>query len=368
MPIIFSVGVNIRMSIRTAFLSFLFLIASSVLTVPETQAQGIVAIDSSFSASWFNPEESGHGVMIHLIDETTAWLCWFAFDLDSNPAWICALGTISGDTIQFDEAFTIEGGTFPPEFDPDLIVEVAWGSITIVFTGCNSGLMTWTTNAPGFVSGSMPLSRLTTLWDNECDVVQQPTADFIIPRTQSMPTINGVASSGEWDDAVVVNIVVNGQWTVPVSLMNDGNFLYVLFSNVSGPNDENRVNMANQNTTFPEIFIDRTPADAEEFDDSVYWFHASFQDCFLMGRFAQANNCGITRPLWSASNWPLGVSGDHTEIAITYERLDLTPGQSHLIGVFATMTSSLVGLPVYHNWPAGSDPGSPDTWSIAELE
>ena len=123
---------------------------------PNSHAQS--GIDPSFSASWFNEDESGHGIMIHLIDAQTAWLCWFAFDLDGNPAWICAIGTISGDTIEFPEAFTLEGGAFPPNFDPDLIVEVVWGSITVVFTGCNSGLMTWTTSAPGFQSGSMPLT------------------------------------------------------------------------------------------------------------------------------------------------------------------------------------------------------------------
>lgn len=125
-------------------------------------------LEPSKSASWYNPDESGHGIMIHLLDETTAWLCWFTFDLDGNPAWICALGEIDGDTITFNEAFTIEGGAFPPNFDPEQITEVPWGAIMVQFTGCSAGNMSWTTSAPGFQSGQMPIVRLTTTWGATC--------------------------------------------------------------------------------------------------------------------------------------------------------------------------------------------------------
>jgi len=125
-------------------------------------------INPSMSASWFNPNEQGHGIMIHLMDETTAWMCWFAFDVDGNPAWICGLGTIRLGSIEFDNAFVVDGGNFPPFFNPDQIVEVPWGSIIITFTGCDSGRMEWMTTAEGFFSGSMPLARLTPLWGNSC--------------------------------------------------------------------------------------------------------------------------------------------------------------------------------------------------------
>jgi hypothetical protein len=125
-------------------------------------------IDPSMSASWFNPAQSGHGIMLELLDSTQAWMCWFTFDTPGNRAWICSLGKVGGVTVDFAEAFTVEGGNFPPAFDPKRIVEVPWGRITVTFSGCDSGTMTWTTAAPGFQSGSMPLSRLTTLWGNPC--------------------------------------------------------------------------------------------------------------------------------------------------------------------------------------------------------
>lgn len=133
-------------------------------------AQGATgtSVNPSMSASWYNPAEPGHGIMIDLLDSTQGWMCWFTFDLEGNAAWICGLGDISGDAILFDQAFTVEGGAFPPQFDPDQIVEVPWGSITIEFSGCDSGTMTWTTAVPGFQSGNMPLKRLTSLWGTDC--------------------------------------------------------------------------------------------------------------------------------------------------------------------------------------------------------
>lgn len=122
----------------------------------------------AMSASWYNPDESGHGIMLDLISATEAWMCWFTFDDAGNPAWICAIGTVDGATITFEEAFTVEGGFFPPNFDPENIVEAPWGSIEIVFTGCNTGVLSWTTSADGFSSGEMPLERLTNLWGTVC--------------------------------------------------------------------------------------------------------------------------------------------------------------------------------------------------------
>ena len=125
-------------------------------------------INPAMSASFFNPAESGHGIMIHLMDANTAWMCWFTFTLTGEPAWICAVGTISGDTITFDNAFVVEGGAFPPNFDPSQIMEIPWGSIVVVFSDCDNGIMTWVTSYAGFTSGSMPLARLTPLWGNDC--------------------------------------------------------------------------------------------------------------------------------------------------------------------------------------------------------
>ena len=120
------------------------------------------------SGSWFNPAESGHGIMLDLLNPTSAWMCWFTFDLDGNRAWICATGTIDGNTISFNDAIMVAGGKFPPLFNPAAISGVPWGSIYVTFAGCGIGSMVWQTSAPHFQSGSSPLARVTQLWGLSC--------------------------------------------------------------------------------------------------------------------------------------------------------------------------------------------------------
>jgi hypothetical protein len=125
-------------------------------------------IGPSISASWYDPAHSGHGILLEMLDGAHAWMCWFTFDLEGNRVWICAQGSARSNAIEFANAFVVEGGKFPPLFDPQKIVEVPWGSIGITFTGCNNATMTWSTATQGFQSGSMPLSRLTSLWGVAC--------------------------------------------------------------------------------------------------------------------------------------------------------------------------------------------------------
>lgn len=161
--ILFAIGVfkpNGEMADAEAYFDNLYLLGAD---------GGIFQVNPAMAASWYNPAESGHGIMIHLLDANTAWMCWFTFDNMGNPAWICALGTIDGDAITFEDAFTVEGGVFPPDFDPGLIDEVPWGSIVVTFSDCSSGSMSWTTSAPGFGSGSMPIARLTPTWGAACN-------------------------------------------------------------------------------------------------------------------------------------------------------------------------------------------------------
>jgi len=346
--------------------TFTLLLISSLFVTTHAPAQSAFTINPSMSASWFNPDEGGHGIMIHILDENTAWLCWFTFDNDGGPAWICALGSISGDTMIFEQAFTVDGGNFPPFFNPDQIVEVPWGSITVVFVDCDSAFMEWTTAIPGFQSGSMPLVRLTSLWGNECQ--ESSGASINIPRSSVPVVIDGEVTGGEWDDGVEVDIIINEEWTVPVRLKNDGMNLYVLFANVSGPNDENRVNVTNLTTTFPELFVDISPNDTDDWDNSNYWFHMSFQDCFSIGFYGTPNNCQGSHPGWAATNWPLGETGDHTEMQIEFSRLNLIENQAQSVRLMATMTSSLQGNFIYYNWPHDGQAHLPDTWFLAHIE
>jgi hypothetical protein len=55
-------------------LFFVLIIICLFSLIPGVHAQSGFTIGPSMSASWYNPDESGHGIMLDLIDEELAWL------------------------------------------------------------------------------------------------------------------------------------------------------------------------------------------------------------------------------------------------------------------------------------------------------
>lgn len=117
---------------------------------------------------WFNPEQSGHGIDLQMLDDGQILLTWFVFDQAGNPAWLVATGGQSGVTANLD-AVIVEGGRFPPDFDAEAIVRRPWGRIELEFLGCTSAVMRWTSDFPGFNDGQLNLQRLTSTAGHGCD-------------------------------------------------------------------------------------------------------------------------------------------------------------------------------------------------------
>ena len=117
---------------------------------------------------WFNPEQSGHGVDLQMLDDGQVLLTWFVFDQAGNPAWLVASGGQSGNTASLD-AVIVEGGRFPPDFDAETIVRRPWGRIELEFLGCTRAVMRWTSDFPGFNDGQLDLQRLTSTAGHGCD-------------------------------------------------------------------------------------------------------------------------------------------------------------------------------------------------------
>ena len=87
---------------------------------------------------------------------------WYVFAPNGGQSWIVAMGPISGNTAVLQAAQAVgPGGQFPPNFNPARVNAEAWGTITITFTDCNNGQVSWQPAAAGYTSGSMPITRLT---------------------------------------------------------------------------------------------------------------------------------------------------------------------------------------------------------------
>jgi plastocyanin len=126
-------------------------------------------VNSAISDAWFNPATDGQGFFIIVwpgID--FVFLSWFTFDTERPPAdvtanlgdpghrWVTAQGPFTGDTATLD-VFVSSGGTFnspTPE-----VTTVQDGSITIKWSGCNSGILTYTIPSLELM-GEIPIERI----------------------------------------------------------------------------------------------------------------------------------------------------------------------------------------------------------------
>ena len=97
-------------------------------------------------------------------------LTWYIYDSQGRQRWIVGNGTISGSTLTVSNAYSTSGGLFPPRFSSSQVVQLPFGSITMNFTSCNSGSLSFTTTDTTFgtASGTLLLSRLTQIKNQPC--------------------------------------------------------------------------------------------------------------------------------------------------------------------------------------------------------
>lgn len=127
-----------------------------------------VPIQPAHSGNWYDPAQSGHGIQIEILSEQQALIWWFTFDPSGTPAWIGGGGAIIDNVIVIP-AYTVIGGRFPPNFDPEQVGFEPWGEIRIRFDGCDSGRAEWDPVAAGYSAGNMPLARATRIAGLSCN-------------------------------------------------------------------------------------------------------------------------------------------------------------------------------------------------------
>jgi sugar lactone lactonase YvrE len=122
---------------------------------------GPAAIGRGISGSWFDPNQSGHGLMIEVLSDNRFLALWFAFNPEgTEQSWFGGVGTYSGNTATITDTTLPTGGTWIPNFDPAKVVRNPWGKLTFTFTDCNHGKVDFN-SVYGYGSGSMNLLRLT---------------------------------------------------------------------------------------------------------------------------------------------------------------------------------------------------------------
>jgi hypothetical protein len=141
-------------------------------------------INNRLSDAWYYPVTSGQGFFIIVWEDIqTVFLSWFTYDTERPPEdvtahlgepghrWLTAQGPYDGDTAELIVNLS-SGGVFDSAEPPvDPAVEV--GTITIVWTGCNEGLLSY--DLPGLgLMGDIPIERIALDNVPACEAAQQP--------------------------------------------------------------------------------------------------------------------------------------------------------------------------------------------------
>ncbi|MET0230886.1 MAG: hypothetical protein ABW186_08155 [Rhodanobacteraceae bacterium] len=121
-----------------------------------------VPISPAFTGAWYDPSQSGHGLLVEVLSSSRILAYWFTFDPDGRQAWFGGDGTINGDAA-FIHAMQGNGGRWIPHFDPTEYQLVPWGELILTFADCNHGRVDFAGSADSseWSVGHMDLTRLT---------------------------------------------------------------------------------------------------------------------------------------------------------------------------------------------------------------
>lgn len=160
----------------------------------------IPSIRADMSGNWFNPEQSGHGIQLEVLDNGRVVLAWYTFDRNGNPLWLFGVGqpnllTVEVDLLQFT------GGRPPAFWDEAEVTSEPWGSLVMEFDTCDAGTLSWTSEDPDFPSGEMPIERLTKLQGLRCLAEEQFSQQLIFSFERRMQGFTSVFADlpANWD-------------------------------------------------------------------------------------------------------------------------------------------------------------------------
>jgi hypothetical protein len=121
-----------------------------------------VPITTAYTGAWYDPTQSGHGLILEVLSEHRLLAFWFTFDREGRQTWFGGVGNIDGDLAVLDVAAGA-GGAWIPNFDPGTYYLSQWGTLMFQFRDCDHGRVDFTGNESNsfFGHGHMDLTRLT---------------------------------------------------------------------------------------------------------------------------------------------------------------------------------------------------------------
>ncbi len=117
---------------------------------------------AQYSGNWFNPARDGEGCQLsmELRQERPLLTCYLY--RDGAPIWLIGVGTHEGDRFEFPDMFITQGADFGTAFDPDDVVRLAWGEITMQMLDCNTSRVSLNPDDPTLESFVTRMIKLVT--------------------------------------------------------------------------------------------------------------------------------------------------------------------------------------------------------------
>jgi hypothetical protein len=148
-------------SILKGLFGFLLLMSASAAAMD---------IMPSHSGSWYNPQQSGHGLNVEVVNPETLVIYWNTFHPDGTPMWLVSVAQIEGETAH-GEAYHLSGMPFGM-FDSAQLAQQSWGELTLTFLDCDNARLNYDSplshgNVP-FGSGEIELVRLSFIDGLDC--------------------------------------------------------------------------------------------------------------------------------------------------------------------------------------------------------
>ncbi len=126
-------------------------------------------ITPAHTGTWYNTDQSGHGLSIEILSDNRIVAFWFVYDDAGNQVWLVGIGTYEGATANLDVMIT-DSGVFPPYYISDDMVSTSWGSFQFEFIDCNTVNFSWIPVAyNGYAAGSLQMTRLTNVAGLTCE-------------------------------------------------------------------------------------------------------------------------------------------------------------------------------------------------------
>jgi hypothetical protein len=128
------------------------------------------ALRGAIGGHWYNPEQNGHGVHVEILDGGRAVVSWYTFASDGRPLWVIGDGKHHSTVVEA-RLYEVHGGSPPLTWPAGSvgIDPVEWGTVSIDFSGCDAGTLSWDSIDPAFGRGAMPISRLTRVEGLRCN-------------------------------------------------------------------------------------------------------------------------------------------------------------------------------------------------------